>query len=100
MKLYTIKYPQNTVLMMFSALIFTFSIHLSQLEKGNILLSLPGIIKIFHGSTKILEHTADVEGCNRAENYTESIVNPLIISSEYFMSQIGVVSIVTHSLKC
>ncbi|XP_006363222.1 F-box/kelch-repeat protein At3g23880-like [Solanum tuberosum] len=80
MKLFTIEYPQNTVLVMFSALIFTFSIHLSQSEKGDILLSLPGLIMIFDGSTKRLEHTADVEGCNPAETYAESIVNPLMIS--------------------
>ncbi|XP_049365956.1 F-box/kelch-repeat protein At3g23880-like [Solanum verrucosum] len=82
MKLFTIEYPQNTVLVMFSALIFTFSIHLSQSEKGDILLSLPGLIMIFDGSTKILEHTADVEGCNPAETYAASIVNPLMISGK------------------
>ncbi|KAH0675869.1 hypothetical protein KY285_023670 [Solanum tuberosum] len=80
MKLFTIEYPQNTVLVMFSAPIFTFSIHLSQSEKGDILLLLPRLITIFDGSTKLLEHTADVEGCNRVETYeVEAIVDSSVL---------------------
>ncbi|XP_055817576.1 F-box protein CPR1-like [Solanum dulcamara] len=79
-KLFTIEYPQNAGLYIFSPPILTFSMHLRRSNKGDILLSHPGFIMIFDGSTKRLEHTINVEGCNPPEIYAESIVNPLMIS--------------------
>uniref|UniRef100_M1C447 F-box domain-containing protein n=1 Tax=Solanum tuberosum TaxID=4113 RepID=M1C447_SOLTU len=56
---------------------YPFSTHLRHSTKGDILLSLPGVILIFGGSTRKLEHTVDVVGCDPVEFYAGSIVNPL-----------------------
>uniref|UniRef100_M1AVF8 F-box domain-containing protein n=1 Tax=Solanum tuberosum TaxID=4113 RepID=M1AVF8_SOLTU len=63
---------------------------------GDILLSLPGYIMIFDGSTKKFEHTPDVKGSNPPEIYAESIVNPLMISGKILLSLAGM--LVLHFL--
>lgn len=78
-KLFTIEFPQSAGLYIFSPPILTFCMHIRQSNKGDILLLLPGFVMIFDGSTKKLEHTARVGGCNPPEIYEESIVNPLTI---------------------
>ncbi|WMV11142.1 hypothetical protein MTR67_004527, partial [Solanum verrucosum] len=85
-KLFTINYPRNAGLYMLAPPIFTFSMHLQRSEIGDILLSLPGYIMIFDGSTKKFEHTPDVKGPNPPEIYAESIVNPLMISGKILLS--------------
>ncbi|XP_015169727.1 F-box/kelch-repeat protein At3g23880-like [Solanum tuberosum] len=81
-KRFTIEYPKYVVLYMFSSPNFTFSIHLRQSNKEDIILSIRGLIILFDGSTKKLEHIAAVGGYNSAETYAESIVNPLTISGK------------------
>nr|AAT38697.1 Putative F-box protein, identical [Solanum demissum] len=76
-KQFTIEYPQNAGIHMVSLTTYPFSTHLRHSTKGDILLSLPGVILIFGGSTRKLEHTVDVVGCDPVEFYAGSIVNPL-----------------------
>ncbi|KAG5604083.1 hypothetical protein H5410_025575 [Solanum commersonii] len=75
-KQFTIEYPQNVGIYMGSPTTYPFSTHLRHSTKGDILLSLPGVILIFGGSTRNLEHTVDVVGCDPVEFYAKSIVNP------------------------
>ncbi|WMV28449.1 hypothetical protein MTR67_021834 [Solanum verrucosum] len=83
-KQFTIEYPQNAGIHMGSPTTYPFSTHLRHSTKGDILLSLPGVILIFGGSTTKLEHTVDVVGCDPVEFYAESIVNPLRFLEKWY----------------
>ncbi|PHU16086.1 hypothetical protein BC332_17291 [Capsicum chinense] len=75
-KLFTIKFPQRAGPYLFPSPIYTFSMHFRESNKGDILLLNASFIMIIDGSTRKLEHNADVDV---EEIYLESLVSPLTI---------------------
>ncbi|KAF3642057.1 putative F-box/kelch-repeat protein-like isoform X2 [Capsicum annuum] len=78
-KLFTIKFPQRAGPYLFPSPIYTFSMHFCESNKGDILILNSSFIMIIDGSTRKLEHNADVEV---EEIYLESLVSPLTISDQ------------------
>ncbi|XP_060215771.1 F-box/kelch-repeat protein At3g23880-like [Lycium barbarum] len=81
-KLFTIEYPLNVVLYVYSPPTHTFSIQFRESNKGEILLLLPQVIMICDGSTRQLEVVDKFEKCTAVEIYVESLVDPVFIADQ------------------